>query len=97
MATHNLILIQTLCRHYEIEESFLDDLHELGLIEFILEQEARYIQEEQIANLEKMIRLREELNLNTEAIDVVFNLLQKVEDMQSELQTLQNRLRFYEE
>lgn len=53
MTKHKLILIQTLCTHYEIEEYFLNDLHELGLIEFIKDQEVRYIDKEHIANLEK--------------------------------------------
>ncbi len=74
-----LILIQTLCTHYEIEEYFLNVLHDWGLIEFIKDQEVRYIDEEHIANLEKMIRLRQELDSNIEGIGVVFNLLQKVE------------------
>ena len=74
-----LILIQTLCTHYEIEEYFLNVLHDWGLIEFITDQEVRYIDEEHIANLEKMIRLRQELDSNIEGIGVVFNLLQKVE------------------
>ncbi|MFT4968816.1 MAG: hypothetical protein ACI9O4_000549 [Chitinophagales bacterium] len=44
-----------------------------------------------------MIRLRQEMDLNIEGIDVVFNLLQKVETMQNELTQWQNKLRFYEE
>ncbi|MFT5306794.1 MAG: hypothetical protein ACI89M_002321 [Chitinophagales bacterium] len=37
------------------------------------------------------------MDLNIEGIDVVFNLLQKVETMQNELTQWQNKLRFYEE
>jgi chaperone modulatory protein CbpM len=44
-----------------------------------------------------MIRIRQEMDLNIEGIDVVFNLLQKVETMQNELTQWQNKLRFYEE
>lgn len=97
MGKHNLVLVETLCVHYEIEVSFVQQLDEIGLLELILEAEEKYIREEQLADLEKMIRLHRELDLNLEAIDVVFNLLQKVEMMQGELGVLKNRLKVYED
>ncbi len=43
-----------------------------------------------------MIRIHHQLKVNTEGIDVVFNLLQKVDDLRNELNTVRNRLRLYE-
>jgi hypothetical protein len=43
-----------------------------------------------------MIRFNQELNINIEGIDVIFNLLQKMNSLQEELNTTQNRLRLYE-
>ena len=43
-----------------------------------------------------MIRIHHELNINIEGIDVVFNLLHKVDDLQSEIDAVRNRLRLYE-
>lgn len=97
MGRQNLVLIETVCSNYEIEMSFLLQLDDIGLIELILEEEAKYVREEQLANLEKMIRLHHELDLNLEGIDVVFNLLQKVEALQNELNIVQSRLNLYED
>ena len=43
-----------------------------------------------------MIRLQRELDLNLEGIDIVLNLLQKVEALQRQLNAVNNRLRLYE-
>ena len=43
-----------------------------------------------------MIRIHRELNVNIEGIDVVFNLLNKVDVLQSEINAVRNRLRLYE-
>ncbi len=43
-----------------------------------------------------MIRMHHDLEVNPEGIDVVFNLLQKIERLQKDLNTTKNRLRLYE-
>ena len=96
MATHNLILIETLCLHYKIEFSFFDTLESIGLIEIKTIKENKYLYQDKIGDVEKMIRLHQELNINMEGIDVVFNLLQKEKKLQEEINALQNRLRLYE-
>jgi len=73
----NLIAITTLCSYYEIEFSFIDALHKTGLIQIVIIEQDQFIPQDQIGNLEKMIRLHHELNVNIEGIDVVFNLLEK--------------------
>lgn len=96
MAQQELIVIETLCSHYEIEVSFVDSLYSLGLIEIHTVEQTRFISEEKVADLEKMIRIHQELEVNPEGIDVIFNLLRKVDDLKSELAATQNRLRRYE-
>jgi hypothetical protein len=96
MKTKNLIAIKTVCSHYDIESSFIDSLHHIGLIQIERIQRTLFIHEDQISDLEKMIRLHHELNVNPEGIDVVFNLLQKERELRDELIELRNRLRLYE-
>ena len=43
-----------------------------------------------------MIRLHNELNVNIEGIDVVFNLLEKEKELREELNALKNKLKLYE-
>ncbi|WP_339868730.1 chaperone modulator CbpM [uncultured Algoriphagus sp.] len=95
MAQQELILIETLCTHYEIEVSFVDSLYSLGLIEIQTVEKTRFIPEEKVADLEKMIRIHQDLEVNPEGIDVIFNLLQRVDDLKSELAATKNTLKRY--
>ena len=92
----NLIAITTLCSRYEIEFSFIDALHKIGLIKIVLIEQNQFINHDQISDLEKMIHLHHELNVNIEGIDVAFNLLEKERGLREELNALKNRLRLYE-
>ena len=96
MKTDNLILLQTVSSHYQVELSFFNHLHDLGLLEIETMGQSPYVRENQIHNLERMIRIHHELDVNPEGIDVVFNLLQKIELLQKDLLAVQNRLRLYE-
>lgn len=96
MSQQELILIETLCTHYEIEVSFVDSLYSLGLIEIHTVEETRFIPEEKVADLEKMIRIHQDLEVNPEGIDVIFNLLRKVDELKNELAAAKNKLRRYE-
>lgn len=93
MAVTNLILIETLCTHYEVEVSFIDSLSDLGLIEVQTVEEIRYLPEEKVTHLEKMIRLHQELDVNPEGIDVILNLLEKVDRLSQELADAKSTLR----
>jgi phage terminase small subunit len=95
-ATRNLIPTEILCTQYEIEFSFVDALHQIGLIRIEIVEQNRFIHQDQIADFEKMIRLHHELDVNPEGIDVIFNLLEKERALQMEINALKNRLRIYE-
>ncbi|MFD1552556.1 MerR family transcriptional regulator [Putridiphycobacter roseus] len=87
---------RTICLHYEIEITFVKELNQYGLIEIEEKENEAYIHQDQIADLEKILRLYNELKVNLEGIDVVLNLLKKEEALQEELNTLRNRLSLYE-
>ncbi|WP_034059181.1 chaperone modulator CbpM [Lacinutrix jangbogonensis] len=91
-----LISTQTLCSHYNIEISFVDALNNMGLIQIEIIEQNQFIHQDQIGDLEKIIRLHNELNVNLEGIDVVFNLLEKERKLRNELNVLKNRLKLYE-
>lgn len=90
------IATKTICLHYQIENTFVDALHNMGLIQIKIIEQDRFIHRDQIRDLEKIIRLHHELDLNLEAIDVVFNLLEKERALKEELMVLKNRLRRFE-
>ena len=96
MDTKNLIPIQQFCERYEIEFSFIDSLNEFGLIEITYIKKDPFIALEKIQEIEKMIRLHHELGINLEGIDVIYNLLEKVSNLNDEINHLKNRIEFYE-
>ena len=91
-----LISALTICSNYNIEISFVDALNKMGLIQIEIIEQNQFIHQNQISDLEKIIRLHNELNVNLEGIDVVFNLLKNERKLKDELNTLKNRLRLYE-
>ncbi len=96
MNMENLIPIPELCLHYTVDLSFFTNLSEMGLLEIKTIESKQYIDSHAIYEIEKMIRMHQELDVNIEGIDVVFNLLQKIDELQNELTALKNRLRLYE-
>lgn len=96
MNIENLILIDTLSKHYNVEVTFFSNLEELGLIQITTIKSSGYIDYDQIPNLEKMIRMHHDLEINIAGIDVAINLLDKINALQKELNDSKNRLRLYE-
>ena len=96
MNMENLIPIPILCAHYEVEMSFFTNLNEMGLLEIKTIETSQYIDSDAVYEIEKMVRMHQELDVNIEGIDIVFNLLQKIDVLQNELTALKNRLRLYE-
>lgn len=96
MAGANLIPANEFCIHHNIEISFINSLQEYGLIEMTTMEGTGFIEEDQLNEIEKMIRLHYDLNINLEGIDAIKNLLQQIQLMQQEMTGLKNRLRLYE-
>lgn len=97
MATENLIEATVFCTYHEIEYSFISSLEEHGLIHLSLVNEQRFIPNDQLQQLEKMIRLYHDLDVNVAGIEVIVNVLQRVEELQQQNTNLKNRLRLYEQ
>lgn len=96
MNTEELIAIQKFCAAHEIDLSFISKLNELGLVSITTYEETQFLHRDTIYKVEKMVRLYRDLDVNPEGIDVVFNLLERVDSMHLEINTLRNKLRLYE-
>jgi hypothetical protein len=96
MSTENFIPINTLCHHYQVAISFFSNLDEIGLIDILVIEQAQYVHRDSIYDIEKMIRMHQDLDVNIEGIDIVLNLLQKIDSLKTELATVRNRLSIYE-
>lgn len=80
---------------YEVEESFIDSLHEVGLINVVDYEEERFIEYEELSELEQFIRWYYDMDINVEGIDALKNMLGKVKSLQSEVDQLRSELQFY--
>ncbi len=96
MSRENLIPINQLCTHYHVEMSFFNSLVEFDLIEITTIEQTHYLHTDSINELEKIIRLHQDLYINLEGIDTVLNLLDKIDVLQTELSVIKNRLGLYE-
>lgn len=97
MDGQKFISVVHLCDMYHTEVSFFQELNEIGLIEIVTEEDNLYLHQDALFDVERIIRLHQELHVNIEGVDVVLNLLEKVEHLQDELHRTKNRLRLYEE
>lgn len=96
MNTQELIIITTFCQQYEVEVHFINQLEFHGIIQTLRYNNEQYLPVDQIVILEKAIRLQKDLQINTEGIDVVFELLEKIETLNKNVDDLKNRLNLYE-
>lgn len=96
MQTEQLILLETFCLEYPVEFSFVQLLIEHGLIRITTLEEQRYIPESELPQIEKIIRLHNDLAINLEGVEVINYLLEKLQQQQQEINALQNKLRFFE-
>ncbi len=96
MENEKLIPMEQFCIHYNIEISFIQSLSEYGLVNITTSEEIQYLQSDQIKDIEKMIRLHFDLEINLEGIDAIYHLLQRVDNLHNELQSIKNRLHPFE-
>ena len=97
MATATLISTRDFCTWHQVEYTFISSLHEAGLVEITIIDQAEYIPETQLQRLEKMARLHRDLDINIAGIEAITHLLDRLEAIQDEMRVLRNRLNRYEE
>lgn len=76
MSIENFIPRETLCTHDNVELAFFSNLNEIGVIEIQTVEQLQYVHPDSNYEIEKMIRMQQDLEVNLEGIDVVFNLIQ---------------------
>lgn len=96
MEIQNLVRVTDFCVSHKISQTLVVAFYEYGLVEIVEEKNVQYIPFEELPKAEKAIRLYADLDINLEGIEVITQLLHRVEDMQDEITRLRNRLRLYE-
>jgi chaperone modulatory protein CbpM len=97
MQTTQLIAAADFCIYHNIELSFIESLQHSGLITVVVQQEKLFVEEDELPQLEKMVRLYHEMDINIEGIETITYLLQRMNDMQRQIADLNKRLSRYED
>ncbi len=96
MAKQELIEVTLFCEYHQIDHSFISSLEESGLVEFVVIDRQKFIPHSRLHELEKIIRLYHELDINLPGVEAIIHILQRMEQMQREIMSLRNKLRYYE-
>lgn len=96
MKYEELVLISEVCNYYHLEGSFFEQLDHHGLVERIYYQNDYYLDPDVLPRIEMIIRFQNDLQVNLEGVGAIFELLEKIEQLQGENRRLKNRLNLYD-
>src|SRR5580698_9673489 len=96
MASEELIPAREFCTFHHVELSFIHNLHDSGLIGMTIRDGAVFLPAEELPKLERLVRWHYELSINAEGIEALSHILQRMEYLLQENNTLRGRLRHYE-
>lgn len=92
----SVIKITEYCSYCRADLAFVDSLEDLGLIETSIVNGERFIHEEQLPDLDRYANWHYEMDINIEGIDALKNAIAKMQQLQSEVLYLKEKLRIYE-
>lgn len=96
MKTENVITVSDFCMYHNVAYTFVDYLADAGLISVTTLNKTSCIPLDEIQKLERLVRLHNELEINEHGVATINILLQKVADMQQEMNVLRSKLHIYE-
>ena len=96
MSSEELIPAGEFCTIHHVELSFLQTLHDSGLIGITIRNGTFFLEAEQLPVVEKFVRWHYELAINPAGIEALSHVLGRIENLLSENQQLRRRLRQYE-
>jgi len=96
MATTDLIPADDFCVYHQLEQTFIQSLQEEGLLHISIINKKTFIPVGELPMLEKMVHLHRDLDINVSGLASVRHLLEQLDELQTELWRLKNRLRLYE-
>ena len=96
MSTEELIPAGEFCTFHHVELSFLQTLHDSGLIAMTVRNGAVFLDAGQLPEVEKFARWHYELAINPEGIEALSHVLGRIDNLLTENHQLRNRLRRYE-
>lgn len=96
MENDNTIPAKEFCLHYGISYELISSLSEAGLVEIITVEAIDRLHLEQLPQIEKLVRLHNELEINAPGIETIIHLLERIKQMKHDMRILKRRLSLYE-
>lgn len=96
MEKPDFIAIVDLSVVYEVKLDFFNAIIEHDLLQVYEIEGAIHIDAVDIGRLEQIMRLINELKINVEGVDVILNLLERIQFLEEELTNRSDKLRFLE-
>lgn len=96
MKTSRYIRIQELCSGYQLEEQYIFTLRDFGLLHIEEDDNEYVLPESDLPRFEKILNFHNDLNINMEGIEVIMNLLERIENLNQDLVSLRRKLKVYE-
>lgn len=85
--------IQQICHSYQVSPSLLVAMEEYELIEIeYTKEEEGYLGVDELAKLERLLRLNQDLDINVAGLVVVHELLEERKTLREELNRLQRQM-----
>lgn len=91
-----LITVEAYCAYHHTEPAFIEALEKSGLLTITILNEERWIDYDQLQQLECYTRWYYDMEINVPGIDAINNLLDKVKQMQQEILQLKQQLALYQ-
>lgn len=83
---------EELVKIYNIEITFFDELVDVGLLNVETENEVRYLLYEDLPVFEKLTNWYYDLEINLPGLEVIHEMLRKMEDLKRKNRDLMNKL-----
>jgi len=92
MQPAHLIKAEEFCSHHQLDVSFIRSLAQSGLVEITVIEQTIFIEDDQLEALERYARLHQDLEINLAGIEAIHHLLDRMKQLQQQMQQLRNRL-----
>lgn len=83
---------EELVKIYNIEVTFFDELVDSGLLHIQTENEIRYLRYEDLPSFERFANWHYDLEINLPGLEVIHDMLNKMEDLKQKNRELMNKL-----
>ena len=85
------IAVKSICNLYKVSETMLLNMADFDIIEVVITDDIPYLSLEEIAKLERYLRLYIDLGINVEGLAVIKDLLEERELLRKEIHLLKSR------